>query len=599
MLNPDSRRLAEEAGVHLRPLQAEAIDAALMGRDALVVMPTGGGKSLCYQLPAMALAGAGAGPTLVVSPLLALMRDQVRQATARGLRAVHVASDQSLSEQRENLAAAPGMDLLFVSPERVTSRGFRAWLDTHRIARVAVDEAHCISEWGHDFRDEYRALGFLRTELGIPVCALTATATARVRTDIVTSLGLIDPVLLVGSLRRGNLALSVEQPTGPGARLARAAALVETTLQGRVVVYAPTRARVKALAGAFRERGIAVTFTHAGRTMGARARAEECFVEGDGRVLVATSAFGMGVDLPDIRLVVFVGAPTSLEAWWQQAGRAGRDGNPARAVLLWSAGDAVALRRLIGDSPSLRAGFQALQCLVFDPACRSRVADRWFGMADEGPCGICDVCVGPDAVAAGVASGRAHLRRQAEKGESARESAAGVVLDAEQEALILRFVSELKRPMGRTPVAEALRGSKAKTIRRRGLGANSGFGGLRGVPAVAILRSIDAMLVDGRLVKKGKKYPTVWLAEKRVRSLTPRVRPRETGLGAALRAWRHAEARRRRWKPYQIFPDAVLKALVAERPNDEAGIAGLRGMGATRASRWAASLLLLLSQHQA
>lgn len=573
-----AERLGAEAGLRLRPLQGQAIDAMLSGRDALVMLPTGGGKSLCYQLPARALAAQGHGPTLVVSPLLALMRDQVLAAGSRGLRAVRVGSDLSAAACREALACAPDCDLLVASPERVVSRSFRAWLEKHRVARIAVDEAHCVSEWGHDFRPEYAQLGFLRTDLGVPTMALTATATPQVRRDVVASLGLRDPALLVGSLRRPALAVAVEMPGR--SRLDRLQALVDEVVEGRVIVYAPSRARVVAVAARLRAAGVDVAFTHAGRTTSARARAEASFLTGARRVLVATSAFGMGVDLPDVRLVVHAGAPPSLEAWWQQAGRAGRDGAPARAVLLWSPADRAVVRPLIGERPERRASFDALADLVCGGACRMRTLDAWFGLPDEEACGLCDVCRGCDPVA---------------PAPRARRPIAVAHLADDVDAVVLAFVGGLRRPVGRTTLVAALRGSRARPVLRRGLAAVEGFGALRSVPADALIARVDALLTDGRLGRKGRKYPTVWLPGRPVRGprrAVPRDRPK--GAAAALIAWRRAEARRRRWKPYQIFPDAVLNALVAQRPRDAAELGVIAGLGPRRIERWGDAVLQIL-----
>jgi ATP-dependent DNA helicase RecQ len=565
----------------LRPLQASAIEAVLDGRDALVLLPTGGGKSLCYQLPARALAAEGHGPTLLVSPLLALMRDQVAAAEARGLRAVRVGSDLSAAACREALAAAPSCDLLVASPERVASARMRAWLRTHRVARVAVDEAHCVSEWGHDFRPEYAALGFLRSELGLPVLALTATATPRVRLDIAASLGLNDPLVLVGALRRPSLALSVESP-GRG-RAARVRALLDASVDGRAIVYAPSRARVVALAASLRAAGIDAVHTHAGRTVGARDKAETAFVAGRRRVLVATSAFGMGVDLPDVRLVVHAGAPPSLEAWWQQAGRAGRDGRAARAVLLWSEGDRVTLERLVGTDPARRASFEALVAMVRGRSCRVEAVEAHFGVAGEGPCGLCDACRGD--------------RPPAPSARPARPARVPKPLGDGADEVVLRLVAGMKRPVGRTTLVAALRGSRGRTVVRRGLPGLPGFGALAGSDPRAVLGVVDALLDDGRLERRGRKYPTVWLAGRPVRGpRVARTKPAVPRPVAELVAWRRRQARLRRWRPYQVFPDAVLNAIAARRPETIEALLEIPGMGPRRVARWGDDLLALVAR---
>ncbi|MEQ1506633.1 MAG: RecQ family ATP-dependent DNA helicase, partial [Myxococcota bacterium] len=305
-----------------------------------VLLPTGGGKSLCYQLPAAILADRGAGPTLVVSPLVALMDDQVRALRARGIAAAALHRETPYRERDRVLATLGDQVLVYASPERIANPRFRRAL-AGRVARVAVDEAHCISEWGHDFRPDYLGLGVVTAALGAPTIATTATATPRVMDEIRESLGLRDPVVIRGRFARDNLALSVEHLAGDHARTARVVALLDQLglgrdpAAGRAVIYAATRARTVAVAKALTAAGFAAGYYHAGRTGGARATASARFADGRQLVMVATTAFGMGIDRPDVRLVVHVQAPSTLEAFAQQAGRAGRDGAPARCVVLY------------------------------------------------------------------------------------------------------------------------------------------------------------------------------------------------------------------------------------------------------------------------
>ena len=583
--------------------QRKAVEASLAGRDAVVVLPTSGGKSLCYQVPAVALWRRRLGPTLVVSPLVALMTDQVAALARCGIPAAALHRGTPSAERKRIFADPRAYALLYASPERLSDRRFLGVLARAGVARVAIDEAHCIHEWGHDFRRDYLALGTLKSTLAAPTLALTATASPRLAAAIADSLGLVDPLQIRVPFDRPELVLSVEHVRGDGARVERCASLVrEAGLgrpgAGRAIVYAATRKRTRAVMQALKRAGIAAGYYHAGRTSDARAQAQEAFHAGEHTVMVATTAFGMGIDLPDVRLVVHVQAPATLEAYAQQAGRAGRDGRPARCVLLYGPADALTHARLRGDAPWPGAieGWDALQDYVYGTSCRRSVIAARFG--DVVPaCGTCDACTDPTRIADAVSRQRADLRSAAAARASRRAADDAVELTPEQHDAVISFVDALRRPAGRTVVATALRGGRTKRVRRLRLQDNPSFGALAGVPERAIVRAVDRLLAEGRLAAKGRKYPTVWIPDKRVRP-TPRPkadRPPETGLSAALRAFRLREARRRRWKPYQVFPDAVLKAILATRPTTVADLLALPGMGPKRIEKFSHGILELVA----
>lgn len=315
-----------------RGVQPRAIRAVLAGRDVLVLMPTGGGKSLCFQIPALVLPGL----TIVVSPLISLMKDQVDTLRRRGIAATYINSTLGTAEVDARLAACAhgGMKLLYVAPERFDSNDFMRRLHGFRISLLAVDESHCISEWGHDFRPSYRRLGAVRRELACPVVALTATATPTVREDILAQLELRDPVVLTGGFDRANLSWYVMAARNDAEKDRALLRLVRRPRDGVAVVYAPTRRRVDALADLLNHAGVRAAGYHAGASPADRHRLQEDFMRGDTPVIIATSAFGMGIDKPDVRLVVHHAMPATLESYYQEAGRGGRDGGPAECVLL-------------------------------------------------------------------------------------------------------------------------------------------------------------------------------------------------------------------------------------------------------------------------
>ncbi len=396
--------------------QRKAVLAALRGRDCLAVLPTGGGKSLCFQVPGLILPGL----TLVVSPLISLMQDQVAALRARGVRAAYLSSTQKPDTQRAVRAAlaAGQLKLLYVAPERMSQ--IVESVPRQAISLLAVDEAHCISEWGHDFRPHYRALGRHRRGLGNPpAMAVTATATPAALCDVTTVLGLRRPVRIAQSFDRPNLFLSAHRVDGERQRVWRVARLLRTTADGgAAIVYTTTRNRTDGIASILRRWGFAAAPYHAGLPATARRALLERFMTGKIQVMVATNAFGMGIDKPDIRLVAHMGVPARPEAYFQEAGRAGRDGAPARCEMMWTMGDLVFASRMqqlpsgmLNGSAAHRAarklGLETMRRYVRTRRCRRRVLLEYLGEGLE-RCSGCDLCgagVGSRERGVGGASG--------------------------------------------------------------------------------------------------------------------------------------------------------------------------------------------------
>jgi ATP-dependent DNA helicase RecQ len=399
----EARRLLQETFGHaaFRPGQQQIVEALLAGRDCLGVMPTGAGKSLTYQLPARLLGGT----TLVVSPLIALMKDQVDAMGRAGLRATFLNSTLAPEERRDRVAALRRgeLELVYAAPEGLEASVGGA-LDGVRLALIAVDEAHCISQWGHDFRPAYRNLQGLKARFGAPVLALTATATPAVTRDIAAQLGMADPLLVKGSFLRTNLKLSAVKKGGDGPTAREAILRIVRSRRGECgIVYALGRKTVEGTAEYLADHGVKAAAYHAGLEPEARTRVQDAFRMGTLDVVVATVAFGMGIDKPDIRFVLHQDLPRSIEAYYQEIGRAGRDGQDSACVLFYSWADVVAFDRMVSDEQELaeaqRRQSRAMFRFADDPGCRHERLVGWFG-EQAAPCGdACDQCTGADPLA--------------------------------------------------------------------------------------------------------------------------------------------------------------------------------------------------------
>jgi ATP-dependent DNA helicase RecQ len=572
-----------------RPLQREAMDAVLAGRDSLVVLPTGGGKSLCFQAPAVVRPGLA----VVVSPLISLMKDQVDTLVGNGVPAALYNSSLSGAEKSAVVAGLREgrYRLLYVSPERLVgegSEGFLTLLASCGVTFIAVDEAHCISQWGHDFRPEYRQLAQLRQRLpGISLQAYTATATARVRRDITTQLGLQDPLELVGSFDRPNLLYRVL----PRAALKRQ--LLDLLARHRReagIIYCISRREVEALATWLTAEGTPALPYHAGLSEAERSRNQDAFLSERVDVVVATVAFGMGIDRSNVRFVVHAGSPRSIEHYQQESGRAGRDGLEAECLLIYSAADFMKWRVMLEGNGELTDAsttlLRQMEQYAASVGCRHRYLAEYFG--DRYPkdsCGACDYCL------------------------DELEPAATPTLLARQ---ILSCVARVGQRFGATYVASVLRGHASDQVVSRGHNTLSTFGLLpeasvaevRGyiqqLRTFSLLRSSDDVYAVLTLTPQGlallkdeTSCPDLRLARQRPpRKDATRARSRvdteswegvDRTLFERLRAVRLETARERAVPPYVIFHDATLREMARLRPASLDAFRAVKGVGARKA----------------
>ena len=575
-----------------RGQQADIIQTVIDGGDALVLMPTGGGKSLCYQIPALVREGTG----VVISPLIALMQDQVDALSAVGARAAFLNSTQSAEERSRVEAAfvAGELDLLYLAPERLRVSTTTDLLDRGTIALFAIDEAHCVSQWGHDFRPDYLQLSVLHERWPtVPRIALTATATETTRREIATRLDLTGASQFVSSFDQPNIQYRIEGKAQP---LQQLLSLIRTEHAGDAgIVYCLSRASVEKTAEFLRENGISALPYHAGLDAGVRARNQSRFLREDGMVMVATIAFGMGIDKPDVRFVAHLDLPKSVEGYYQETGRAGRDGLPATAWLAYGLQDVVQQRRMIDQSEGdlahrrrMGAHLDAMLALCETVQCRRVQLLGYFGQVSEA-CGNCDTCLAPPETWDGTVPAQKLLSTIVRlKRERNQSFGAGHLIDillGKQTPRVSQYSHDQLTTwgLGRDISDQEWRGV-VRQLLAQGLLAVEGEYGI-----LVITEASSTVLSGARTVLLRREAPKrSKAARKAVAAELPEV---ALPLFEALRAWRSAQAQEQGVPAYIVFGDATLRGIAVTKPGTLAELGEITGVGEKKLDQYGAALL--------
>lgn len=569
-----------------RGRQEEVVARAVAGESTLAVMPTGAGKSLTYQLPAVLLEGT----CVVISPLIALMHDQLRSARANGIRAATLTSADADWRETQDSFRAGELDLLYVAPERASQPAFREFLSNSSLCLFAIDEAHCVSEWGHDFRPDYRMLrGLMDAFPTVPRLALTATADNQTRADVMAQLGIADNGLVLAGFDRPNIRYAIRHRDNPVRQLTELMA----NEPGPGIVYAQTRRKVEDLAEKLATAtGRPVLPYHAGLDPKVRAANQAAFVASEDIVIVATVAFGMGIDKPDVRFVAHVGVPKSIEGYYQETGRAGRDGDPAQAVMFWGAGDFATARQRLAEVDEARrnaerARLDALAGLVETAECRRAVLLRHFGEDPPSRCGNCDNCLEPASVT--------DVTQLARK--------------------LLSAVYRTGQNFGMGHLQKVLTGNEDERVRQRGHDRLSVFGIVEGDEARLLQPLSRALQARGDLVAtehgglalggsarailRGERTVEIVVPPKRSRGRRADATPNRIGdpLFEALRALRKEVAEEAQVPPYVVFHDSTLREMTSARPETLAQLGRLPGIGAKKLEAYGEQFLRAIREH--
>ncbi len=592
--------------------QEAIVNHAVAGGDALVLMPTGGGKSLCYQIPAIARQQAGHGVTIVISPLIALMHDQVGALHEAGVSAAFLNSTQTQEESSalEKQLLRNELTLLYAAPERINTprmKGLLASLHERGLLSLfAIDEAHCVSQWGHDFRPEYRSLSLLHESFpDVPRMALTATADALTRQDMVERLKLEDAREFISSFDRPNIRYSIVEKTDPTRQLLR---FIETEHAGEAgIVYCQSRKRVEEIADMLQDAGLQAMAYHAGLDASVRQQRQDRFLRDDGMIMVATIAFGMGIDKPDVRFVAHLDMPKNIEGYYQETGRAGRDGLPANAWMVYGLQDVVNQRRMIDTSEVaseefkqvMRGKLDALLTLAEDTHCRRVSLLRYFG-EDSQPCMNCDNCLTPPAVWDATDAARKMLsciyRVQQASGIS---FGAGHIMDILRGKATDKVAQYAHDKLSTFGIGADLAETQWRGVLRQLIAKNmvrvdsEAFSTLELLPdARAVLRGEVSLMLREQAAGAARKKRSSKPTKTSVKGMA------EASLNAGalerlgrLKAWRAEVAREHNLPAFVIFHDATLRAIADKAPQDLADLEGISGMGSKKLHAYGAEVV--------
>jgi len=584
--------------------QKEAIEALLAGRDVISIFPTGGGKSLLYQLPASI---QKEGVSIVISPLIALMKDQVESLNKIGVSASSCNSSQDELEQLTAISRAVTgkIKLLYISPERALSSYFTTMLKKMKVNFFAVDEAHCVSQWGHDFRPEYRELYRLRQlHPNSPFIALTATATEKVLNDIENSLNLKNSYIVKKSFQRPNLSFQIEYLRNETEKEIKLLEILnsefKTKNHGRVIIYCATRNKVDEVCKFLLENGFKATRYHAGKTDSMREKAQDAYSSGKVKILVATNAFGMGLDSPDVRLVLHYQIPSSIESYYQEAGRAGRDGKNSRCILFFQNADLGIQNFILRKESNHKGGdtlLDAIKAYAFSNVCRQKFLCSYFGEEIQ-TCGICDICKAniPNPHNDYLEELQLKLEKKVLRGKYEFAS--------DELNIIRSLLISAPAVYGKKMIAGILRGSKAKNILRSKADQSSFYGKLSTIPEEAILTKLEEWIEKRELKIAGKKYPKIYLSshppmtrkekiESEIQSglRTRKIQTPNQVLVKALKNYRDREARKYRWKKFMVLHNSVITRIANLKPQTKQDLIHIKGLGDAKIEKFGDGIL--------